>query len=254
MDLFDLSNKIAIITGGNGGIGLGMARGLAKAGASIVIAARNKEKSETAVTELTGIGAKATFIPVDVEKENSCRALVASTVGQFGKVDILVNNAGIALPKMPEDYTVEEWSKVLQANLTSAFMCAQAVYPEMKKLGGGKIINVASGMAHFAAPLTVAYSASKAGMLQMGRSLATAWGKDNIQVNAVLPGWTDTDMTRGRRHSVAGFNERVIARTPLGRWGEPNDFSGIAVFLASRASDFVTGAAFTVDGGYTVSA
>ena len=124
----------------------------------------------------------------------------------------------------------------------------------MKKAGGGKIINVASGMAFFAAPLTVAYSASKAGMLQMGRALATAWGKDNIQVNAVLPGWTDTDMTRGRRHSVAGFNERVIARTPLGRWGEADDFAGIAVFLASPASDFVTGGAFVVDGGYTIRA
>src|SRR4029450_11786877 len=128
MDLFDLSNKIAIITGGNGGIGLGMARGLAKAGASIVVAARNKEKSEAAVTELRGIGARAMFIPVDVENESSCRALIASTVEQFGKVDILVNNAGIALPKTPEDYTTAEWAKVLQANLTSAFMCAQAVY------------------------------------------------------------------------------------------------------------------------------
>lgn len=204
--------------------------------------------------ELSRLGGRTAFVPVDVENESSCRALVASTVAQFGKVNVLVNNAGISLPKMPEEYTVEEWSKVLQANLTSAFMCAQAVYPEMKKAGGGKIINVASGLALLAAPLSVAYSASKAGMLQMGRALATAWGKDNIQVNAVLPGWTDTDMTRGRRHSVPGFNERVIARTPLGRWGEPEDFAGIAVFLASSASDFVTGGAFGVDGGYTISA
>ena len=254
MELFELTNRVAIVSGGNGGIGLGMARGLAKAGATIVVAARNKQKSDEAVKELKGLGARSTFIPVDVEKEASCRALIASTVEQFGKLDILVNNAGIALPKMPEEYSLEEWSKVIQANLTSAFICSQAAYPEMKKGGRGKIINVASGMAILAAPLSAPYAASKAGMLQMGRVLATAWGKDNIQVNAVLPGWTDTDMTRGRRHSVAGFNERVIARTPLGRWGEPEDFAGIAVFLASAASDFVTGGAFVVDGGYLVSA
>jgi 2-dehydro-3-deoxy-D-gluconate 5-dehydrogenase len=251
MQLFDLSNKVAIVTGGNGGIGLGMARGLASAGAAIVVAARNKEKSNVAVKELRQLGARATFIPVDVEREISCRELITSTVEEFGRLDILVNNAGIAVHKMPEDYTVEEWLKILNTNLTSAFMCSQAAYPVMKKLGGGKIINVASGMAVLAGPLSTPYAASKAGMVQMGRAMATAWGKDNIQVNAVLPGWTNTDMTV-RRHTMTDFNERVIARTPLGRWGEPGDFAGIAVFLASPASDFVTGGAFVVDGGYTV--
>jgi 2-dehydro-3-deoxy-D-gluconate 5-dehydrogenase len=130
-------------------------------------------------------------------------------------------------------------------------MCSQAAYPEMKKVGRGKIINVASGMAVLAGPLSTPYAAYKAAMVQMGRAMATAWGKDNIQVNAVLPGWTNTDMT-ARRHTMADFNERVIACTPLGRWGEPDDFAGIAVFLASQASDFVTAGAFVVDGGYTV--
>jgi 2-dehydro-3-deoxy-D-gluconate 5-dehydrogenase len=253
MELFDLSNKVAIVTGGNGGIGLGMARGLAKAGAAVVIAARNRDKAEGAVKELTQLGAKTIFVPVDVAKDKSCQDLITSTVEHFGRLDILVNNAGIALTNMPEDFPLEDWRKVIDTNLTSAFLCSQAAYPQMKKVGRGKIINVASGLAFFATPQSAAYSASKAGVLQMGRSLAMAWGKDNIQVNTVVPGWTVTDMTRGRSYSVPALKERITARIPLGRWGEPDDFAGIAVFLASAASDFITGGYFVVDGGYLIS-
>jgi len=254
MKLFDLTGKVAIVTGGNGGIGLGMARGLAQAGATIVVAARNAQKSAAAVNELTGYGVESAFLPVDVEKDASCRALVVATVERFGRLDILVNNAGIAIRKRPEDFTLEEWTRVIGTNLTGAFICSQAAYPEMKKVGGGKIINVASAMAFLATPFSLPYSSSKGGMVQLGRGLATAWAADNIQVNNVLPGWTDTEFTEAPRRNLAGFTERVIARTPAGRWGGPNDFTGIAIFLASPASDFITGGCFAVDGEYTVTA
>ncbi|MEQ1880823.1 MAG: SDR family oxidoreductase, partial [Burkholderiales bacterium] len=145
-----------------------------------------------------------------------------------------------------------EWRKVMDSNLTSAFVCSQAAYPEMVKSRGGKMINNGSMMSIFGASFTTAYAASKGGIVQMTRALACAWARDNIQVNAVLPGWIDTDLTRGARQQVEGLNERVLARTPAGRWGSPDDLAGIAVFLASNASDFLTGAAIPVDGGFSV--
>jgi 2-deoxy-D-gluconate 3-dehydrogenase len=141
---------------------------------------------------------------------------------------------------------------VIATNLTSAFVCAQAAYPAMREAGGGKIINIGSMMSIFGASFTTPYAASKGGIVQMTRALATAWAKDNIQVNAVLPGWIDTNLTRKARADVAGLHDRVLARTPAGRWGTPEDHAGIAVFLASAASNFVTGAAIPVDGGYSV--
>jgi 2-deoxy-D-gluconate 3-dehydrogenase len=247
MKPFDLTGPVAIVTGGNGGIGLGMAQGLAAAGAAIVVAARNREKSEAAIAEL---GAASAFIALDVADPNSCRALVAETLGRFGRLDILVNNAGMSIRKPPETYAVEEWQAVLATNLTGAFVCSQAAYPAMKAQGGGKIINIGSMMSIFGGAYAAPYSTSKGGLVQMTKSLATAWAKDNIQVNAVLPGWIDTELTRDARAQVKGLNERVLNRTPAGRWGMPDDLSGVAVFLAAPASDFVTGAAIPVDGGY----
>jgi 2-dehydro-3-deoxy-D-gluconate 5-dehydrogenase len=252
MKRFDLSGKVAIVTGGNGGIGLGMARGLAEAGASIVVAARNAQKSEKAVKELGGLGAKAAAIAVDVVKEDSCRALIKSTVEKFGRLDILVNNAGMNIRKPPETYTLAEWHEVLNTNLTSTFLCSHAAYPEMKRAGGGKIINIGSMTSIFGVPFALPYASAKGGVVQFSRALATAWAKDNIQVNAVLPGWIDTDLTKTARQQVQGLHERVVARTPAGRWGNPEDFAGIATFLASSASDFITGTAIPVDGGYSV--
>jgi 2-deoxy-D-gluconate 3-dehydrogenase len=178
--------------------------------------------------------------------------MVARTVEQLGRVDILVNNAGTNVRKQPQEYTLEEYNTVLETNLTSAFLCSQAAYPEMKRAGGGKIINTGSMMSIFGAPFAAPYAASKGGIVQLTKALATAWAKDNIQVNAVLPGWIDTDLTRQARQQVAGLHDRVVARTPAGRWGIPEDHAGIAVFLASAASDFVTGTAIPVDGGYSV--
>jgi 2-deoxy-D-gluconate 3-dehydrogenase len=249
MKLFDLSGRVAIVTGGNGGIGLGMAKGLAEAGAAVVVAGRDQAKSERAVKEL---GPKAVAIPVEVVKEDQVRALVKQTVERLGRVDILVNNAGINIRKQPHEYSLAEWNEVLAVNLTGAFACSQAAYPEMKRAGGGKIINIGSMMSLFAASFVTPYAASKGGIVQMTKALAVAWAKDNIQANAVLPGWIDTELTRRARQQVGDLHDRVLARTPAARWGEPGDFAGIAVFLASPASDFVTGAAITVDGGYSV--
>ncbi len=250
--LFDLSGKVAVVTGGNGGIGLGMAKGMANAGATIVVAGRDATKNTDAVKQLQALGAKASAIPVDVLKEDSCRALIADTMKAHGRIDILVNNAGMGIRKQPEQYTLTEWHTVLDSNLTSAFLCSHAAFEPMKKGGGGKIVNIGSMMSIFGAPFATAYAASKGGIVQMTKSMATAWAKDNIQVNAILPGWIDTALTRRAREQVDGLHNSVLKRTPAGRWGEPSDFAGIAVFLAAAASDFVTGAAITVDGGYSV--
>ena len=249
---FDLKERAAFITGGNGGIGLGMAKGLADAGAAVTIAGRNKTKAKAALAELAALGAKAEFVELDVLKEASCRQAIQHAAERFGRLDILVNNAGINIRKQPEVMTAADWHQVLDSNLTSAFLCSQAAYPHMKKAGGGKIINIGSMMSIFGAPYTTAYAASKGGIVQMTRAMATAWAKDNIQINAILPGWVDTELTRAARQQVEGLHERVLARTPAQRWGDASDFAGIAVFLASRASDFVTGTAIPVDGGYSI--
>ena len=249
--MFELNGKVAIVTGGNGGIGLGMARGLASAGARVVVAGRNREKSASARDEL---GAGAVAIDVDVTREDSVASLVRRTVEQCGRLDILVNNAGINIRKPPETLTLAEWREVIDTNLTSAYLCCHAAYPEMKKAGGGKIVNIGSMMSIFGAGFAPAYAASKGGIVQFTKACASGWAKDNIQVNAVLPGWIDTALTRRAREQISGLHESVLKRTPAGRWGKIDDFSGIAVFLASNASDFITGAAITVDGGYSIQA
>jgi 2-deoxy-D-gluconate 3-dehydrogenase len=251
--VFDLKGRVAVVTGGNGGIGLGMARGLASAGARVVVAARNAEKSRAACDELARLGGgEPCAIDVDVADEASVAALVARTIERCGRIDVLVNNAGINIRKRPEEYTVEEWKRVLDTNLTSAFLCARAVYPAFKRAGGGKVINIGSMMSIFGASFAGPYSASKGGIVQLTKSLAVAWARDNVQVNAVLPGWIDTELTRQARAQVEGLHESVLRRTPAARWGVIDDFAGVAVFLGSSASDFVTGAVITVDGGYSV--
>jgi 2-deoxy-D-gluconate 3-dehydrogenase len=249
---FDLTGRVAIVTGGTGGIGLGMARGMAAAGAAIVVAGRNAEKSRRAVAELEALGATAAAIEVDVTEEASVEALVRSAVERLGRVDVLVNNAGTNIRKSVELLSLAEWRQVIDTNLTSAFLASRAVHPVMKRQGGGKIINIGSMMSIFGAPFAPAYAASKGGIVQLTRAMATAWAPDHIQVNAVLPGWIDTELTRKARREVPGLHEHVLARTPEGRWGVGDDMAGVAVFLASPASDFVTGTAIPVDGGYSV--
>jgi 2-dehydro-3-deoxy-D-gluconate 5-dehydrogenase len=251
-ELFDLGGKVAIVTGGNGGIGLGMARGLAEAGADIAIVGRNEAKSGAAVAELKQAGARAISVTADVADKAAVNAMVERVRREFGRIDILVNNAGINIRKSPHGLDLEEWDAVIRTNLTSAFLCSQAVHPAMKEAGGGKIINIGSMMSIFGASFAPAYAASKGGIVQFTRSCAVAWAADNIQANAVLPGWIDTDLTRRARQEIDGLHERVLARTPAARWGALEDFAGIAVFLSSHASDFVTGAAIPVDGGFSI--
>lgn len=248
---FDLTGKVAIVTGGNGGIGLGMARGLARAGASIVIAGRNKEKSEDAIRDVEALGATALAIAVDVTDKASVADMVDLTLKQFGRLDILINNAGMSVRDPAHKLSLEDWHTVIDTNLTSAFICSKAVYPAMKDAGGGKIINIGSMMSIFGASFAPAYAASKGGIVQFTKSIALSWAVNNIQANAILPGWIDTALTRTAREQIPALNENVLNRTPARRWGNIDDLAGTAVFLASAASDFVTGVAIPVDGGYS---
>ena len=248
-----LKGRVAVVTGGNSGIGLGIAQGLAAAGAAIVVAGRRNEKTLAAARALEKLDVRTVAVELDVRSEASCRAMVEGTVQRFGRLDILVNNAGTTIRKQPQALTLAEWNEVMETNLTGAFVCAHAAYPHMRR-GGGKIINIGSMLSIFGAAYAAPYAASKGAIVQMTKALACAWAQDNIQVNAILPGWIDTPLTEGARREVPGLNERVLARTPAGRWGAPADLAGLAVLLAGAASDFITGAAIPVDGGYSAQA
>jgi 2-deoxy-D-gluconate 3-dehydrogenase len=251
MNLFDLTGKVALVTGGNGGIGFAIAEGLLEAGARVMLSGRNRQKGARAARFF---GERAAFEAGDVTRKADCERLVAATVEKFGRLDILVNNAGISLRKPPQQFSEAEWHSILDSNLTSAFLMSQAAYPEMARAGGGKIINIGSLNSQMAAPHNVPYTASKGGIMQLGRGLATAWAADNIQVNTILPGWIETEMTATAKAAVPGLAESVVARTPAGRWGQPRDLAGIAVFLAAPASDWITGTAIPADGGYSIRA
>jgi len=252
MKSFNLKSKVAIVTGGNGGIGLGMARGLADAGADIAVVGRNEDKSKAAVAELASRGVRAISVAADVTDKEAVGGMVERVKSELGRIDILVNNAGINIRKPPHALELEEWSSVIDTNLTSAFLCSKAVHPAMKAAGSGKIINIGSMMSIFGAGFAPAYAASKGGIVQFTRACACAWAGDNIQANAILPGWIDTDLTKRARVEINGLHDKVLGRTPAARWGAIDDFAGIAVFLASPASDFVTGTAIPVDGGFSV--
>lgn len=249
--MFDLSGKVALVTGGNGGIGLGMARGLAQAGALVVIAGRNAEKSRETAQALREEGLSVDAVEADVTDESSVERLFEESGRRHGRLHILVNNAGTTVRKPAHAMSLEEWRHVVDTNLTSAFLCCRAAHPWLARQGG-KVINIGSMLSIFGAPYAPSYGASKGGVVQFTRSIATAWAADNIQANAVLPGWIDTELTQTARAQVDGLHQRVLARTPAGRWGAPSDLAGIAVFLASPASDFITGTAIPVDGGYSI--
>jgi len=250
--MFDLTGRVALVTGGNGGIGLGMATGLAKAGATVMVAGRNAAKNDAAVAGLRALGAKAESIAVDVTDPASITAMVEETAKRLGRLDILVNNAGTNIRNRPETYKLEDWHTIINTNLTSGMLASQAAYPYLKAHGCGRVINNGSMLSIFGLPLHVAYGASKGGVVQMTKSTAVAWAADGITVNVILPGWIDTDLTRKARQDMAGLNDNVLARTPSKRWGVPGDFEGVAAFLASDAAAFITGVAIPVDGGYSV--
>ena len=203
--LFDLEGKVAIVTGGNGGLGLAMATGLATAGANIVVAARNPDKTAAALAQVEAAGAQALGIAVDVTEEADIDGMVTQALDAFGRLDILVNNAGITVRKEPEDLSADEWDHVLDVNLRAAFLASRAVYPSLKAQGGGKLIHIGSMFSIFGGGGSGApYSSSKGGIVQLSKSLAVAWAGDNIQSNAILPGWFMTELTRPDCRKAAG--------------------------------------------------
>jgi len=247
--MFSLAGRTAIVTGGNRGIGLAIAEGLAQAGASIAIAARDAQAGEAAAAR---IGGDTIFIETEITSPDSCHAMVHAAETRFGRLDILVNNAGIMRAARAEATALTDWQAVLDINLTGAFLCAQAAYPAMRRQGAGKIINISSLAAIFGTAAGAAYASSKGGLLQLTRSLAVSWGPDNIQVNAILPGYIESEMTRSAEAERPGAFDAKRARTPAGRIGVPADIAGAAIFLASAASSFITGTSITIDGGYAV--
>ena len=250
--MFDLRGHVSVITGGNGGIGLGMARGLAKSGANIAIWARNKEKNAQAVAELKGLGVDARAFLCDVSMEEQIVKSMADTLAYFGGVDSCFANAGIGTPKPLAETTMEDWNKVLDVNLTGVFMTFREAAKHMIARGsGGKLIATSSIGSIHGMPRNSSYSATKAGVTAIVRSLAVELGRYNIQVNAIIPGWITTDMTV-RARAFEKLNKTVIQRTPAHRWGEPKDFEGLAVYLASPESNFQTGTTIPIDGGYTI--
>ncbi|MGA3084380.1 MAG: SDR family oxidoreductase [Thermodesulfobacteriota bacterium] len=250
--MFDLKGHVSVITGGNGGIGLGMARGLAKSGASIAVWGRNLDKNGKAVIELKGFGVDAKAFQCDVTKEDQIVKSMADTLAYFGRVDSCFANSGTGISRPVTETTMEDWTKVLDVNLTGVFMTfREAAKHIIARGGGGKLIATASIGSIHGMPRNSSYSATKAGVIAIVRSLAVELGRYNIQANAIIPGWIATDMTVDAR-AFEKLNKTIIQRTPAHRWGEPRDFEGLAVYLASRESDFQTGTAIAMDGGYTI--
>jgi len=248
--LFDLHGKAALVTGGNRGIGLGIARGLAGAGAEVGVVARDQQQNAAACAELSALGVKAMGVAADVSARVQAEAAVAEVAAALGRLDIVVHCAGISRGGRPPRHKEEDWDAVVDLNLKAALFVVQAAHPHLVAAGGGKVITIGSEFSIFGGVNNPGYVASKGGIVQLTKGLASAWGRDNIQVNCILPGIIETalwgEVLQG------GFRETMVRRTPAGRIGTPDDHQGIAVFLASAASDFVTGQAIAVDGGFAI--
>jgi len=250
--LFDLSGRVAIITGGSRGLGAEFAEGLAEAGASLMLCARRDEWLLPGAEALRGRGFTVDAMRCDVSSETDVQAVVDATVERFGTIDILVNNAGISWGERPEVMTLAQWKKVIDVNLTGAFLCSQAAGREMIKRRYGRIINIASiaGMqGNVNGPYYAGYAASKAGLMGLTRELAASWGRHGIRVNAIAPGFFHSRLSDS---SIAQVESSLNAVTPLGRVGSPGELKGVAVFLASDASNYITGQTIVVDGGGTI--
>jgi 2-dehydro-3-deoxy-D-gluconate 5-dehydrogenase len=252
--MFDLSGKVALVTGGNGGIGRGIALGLARAGAKVAIIARNEERNRATEKELAALGVKALALKVDLANRKSLRPAFDQVERALGPIDILVNNAGFAILKGVLDHSEEDWDAVLATNLTACFILAKYAAQSMISRKRGKIINVASIGGYMGTPIFPSYGVSKGGLLQLTRCLAIELAPHNIQVNSLAPGWTTTDMTDWIRNDpqYAAVKEEMIARTPAARFADPDEMAGAAVYLASDASRFMTGADLIVDGGFVI--
>jgi NAD(P)-dependent dehydrogenase (short-subunit alcohol dehydrogenase family) len=248
--LFDLSGKVAVVTGGGSGIGRQMAEGLAESGANLVLCARKAERCEQAAAELEALGVRALGLGCDVREPDQVEAVVGRTVDELGSVDVLVNNAGTVWGATPEEMPLEGWQKVVDVNLTGAFLFAQAAGRAMIERGGGAIVNIASVAGLHGAPPefvnTVVYHATKGGVIAFTRDLAWKWAQHGIRVNAIAPGWFPSDMSK---FVLDLQGEELVRRIPLRRFGGPEDLKGAVVFLASPASAYVTGHTLVVDGG-----
>jgi len=250
MDMFPLTGKTAIVTGASRGIGEAIAKGFAKAGADLVLIGRNRIALENVASEISGVGRMALPIVADIGVPEEIQKAVDAASERFRQIDILVNNAGISpVLKRADDLVVSEWEEVLRVNLTGTFLFCQAVGRVMIRQGRGKIINMVSVGAVVGFPRMVAYCAAKGGILQLTKVLALDWAKFNIQVNAIGPAYIETDLTQGMRESKV-ISENLLRRTPMGRFGKPEEVVGAALYLASDASSYVTGQTLFVDGGW----
>src|SRR5215472_3481219 len=250
LTMFDLSGRVAAVTGGNGGIGKGIALALAEAGAAVAILARNDEKNQAALAELRIRTAAAIALRLDVNQRATLEGALDEIAGKLGAVDILVNNAGIAIAGGALRLAAQDWDRVLETNLNSCLFLSQIAARSMAARKAGKIINIASEYSRFGNPIAPSYAASKGALIQLTKSMAIELAAYNIQVNAIVPGWIESDMTAPIK-SRPFYNE-ILTRTPAGRLGTPAECGGAAIFLASHASDFVTGATIFVDGGYAI--
>ena len=249
--LFGLEGDVAFITGGGGAVGAATAMAFAQAGAAVVLADKAAEAAGQVAADVQALGGRALAVPMDVTREDSVDAAVDAAVRAFGKVDILVNNAGINIRKPPQELTLADWATVMEVNLTGYFLCARAVGPGMIERRSGRIINVASIMGTRGNPFTpnLAYNASKGGVVNFTRTLAGEWAPHNVRVNGVAPTYLLTPLTQ-KLLSDPQMHAKIVGRTPMGKVGAPEDLAGAMLFLASRASDLVTGHILAVDGGW----
>ncbi len=250
LEMFNLDGRVAAVTGGNGGIGRGIALGLTAAGAAVAVLARNHEKNQAVLDELRAINSAAIAVRLDVTDRAALAPAMAQVERALGPVDILVNNAGIAIPGGALKAEAAAWDRVLETNLNASFLLSQIAARSMAARKRGKIINIASEYSHFGNSIAPSYAASKGGLIQLTRSMAVELAPHNIQVNAIVPGWIESEMTAPMKGRP--FYDEIIRRTPAGRLGTPEECAGAAIFLASRASGFVTGATIFVDGGYAI--
>ena len=252
--LFDLNGRVAVVTGGNGGIGRGIALGLAEAGAAVAVFGRNEEKNRRVLSELKALGMPSMALAVDLTNRAALEPALERVERELGGIDILVNNAGnVSLSGGVLNETPEDWDKVIETQLNAVFLLSKLAARSMLSRKRGKIINIGSMYSFFGSGLIPSYSAAKGAIVQLTKSMAIELAPHNIQVNAIAPGWIETDMTSPVRTTpMKPMNDEILARTPAGRWGQPEEVAGTAVFLASRASDFVIGTTIRVDGGYAI--
>ena len=249
--LFDLKGRVAIVTGGNGGIGRSIALGFAEAGAAVAIFGRNEDKNQQVLAELKSIGVPSLALKVDMTDRAGLQPALNQVESKLGGVSILVNNAGnVSLSGGVLQEKPEDWDNVIETQLNSVFVLSKLAAASMVRQKSGKIINIGSMYSFFGSGLVPSYSAAKGAIIQLTKSMAIELAPHNIQVNCIAPGWIETAMTAAV-HKMP-LNDEVLSRTPAGRWGQPDELAGTAVYLASRASDFVTGTTIRVDGGYAI--